>query len=478
MHSSKDTRRSSRVPVAVPVLVTSLNPATHFSEICETLVVNAHGCALRSPVKLDPGAALHLHSKEGRETLAKVVDCRPIDNQRDWMLAARLDRPENFWGLKSCPEDWMHLLNLPEPGQRKLLRKLMTMNSEAGDDQILEVSPGSRDVLDRLEKQLSDEHLRALISEVVQPLKGVVTNLREKLSTGEHKRSKFEVSLSQIPPELEEKLWVRLRQDLGPQLVNQTREQSEQILSGARETIDKKLTETRDEFRQHLVKELQTVEQRVEGISAGLADTLRQHLRTGVEEIQQRSTEAGNRLSREGEDLFRNLQQHLEDEHDAHCRQMRQIQAEFAAESSRLQGLVSDLTGRIAQLDDSTHRLESDLERRLGQMASETVTTARNQLENAVETVLQELGTRNARELDRQLERACNHLTQAQKESEGTMAESLNRQVAEALESFERTVEDVAHHSVSRWRVALANRLNSLARILGEQFPQESGHEN
>jgi hypothetical protein len=64
-------RRSSRVPVNVPVLVTSLEPGTRFSEVCETLVVNAHGCAMRSPVKLDAGVLLHFHSKEGRETTAR-----------------------------------------------------------------------------------------------------------------------------------------------------------------------------------------------------------------------------------------------------------------------------------------------------------------------------------------------------------------------------------------------------------------------
>ena len=57
-------RRSSRVPIQIPIHVTSLEPKTHFSEVCETLVVNAHGCALRLPVPLDKGSALHLHSKE------------------------------------------------------------------------------------------------------------------------------------------------------------------------------------------------------------------------------------------------------------------------------------------------------------------------------------------------------------------------------------------------------------------------------
>ncbi|HZU44072.1 MAG TPA: hypothetical protein VE994_15455 [Terriglobales bacterium] len=470
MHTSKHaTRRSSRVPVNLPVLVTSLKPGTHFSEICETMVVNAHGCALKSPVQLDAGAPLHFHSKEGRETMAQVVDCQPLGpDERGWKLAVRLDKPENFWGLNTCPEDWMNLLQLPNPAQKKLLRQLMSMNSDAP------LGSASPAVIENIERQLSDEHLRALISEVVHPLKTVVTNLKEKLAGGEPRRSKFEVSLSQIPPELEEKLWVRLKQDLGTQVLSQVSEQSQALLSTANDSIHRKLNETRDEFRQHVSKELQTVEQRAQGMSAGLTDTLRQHLQKAVDEITQRSTDAGNRMGREAEDLFRSLQQHLEEDHDAHCQEMRRIQAEFAAESSRLQAQVADLNGRIAQLDDSARQLESELERRLAQLATDTVSTARTQLEGAVETVLQDLGTRNARELQNQLDHACARLKHVQRETEVSVGESVKNHIAAGVETFERTIEDVGRHAVGGWRTALANRLNSLARVLGEQFPMEA----
>ena len=53
-------RRSSRVPINVPIRVTSMEPSAQFSEVCETLVVSAHGCALRFPVQLNSGSALRL----------------------------------------------------------------------------------------------------------------------------------------------------------------------------------------------------------------------------------------------------------------------------------------------------------------------------------------------------------------------------------------------------------------------------------
>src|ERR1700739_1009290 len=99
VNSPTALRRSSRVPINVPILVTSLEPGTRFSEVCETLVVNAHGCAMKSPVKLDAGVLLHFHSKEGRETTAKVINCQPLTlDLSAGQPAAGLARSENFCG--------------------------------------------------------------------------------------------------------------------------------------------------------------------------------------------------------------------------------------------------------------------------------------------------------------------------------------------------------------------------------------------
>src|SRR5260370_14874077 len=86
-----------------------------------------------------------------------------------------------------------------------------------------------------------------MLAELVQPLEEEVTDLKEKLAKGA-KRSRFEVSLSQIPPELEQQLELRLKKELGPQVLNQAREQSEQVLEAAKVAIDKKTAETHGEF--------------------------------------------------------------------------------------------------------------------------------------------------------------------------------------------------------------------------------------
>ncbi|HYA98267.1 MAG TPA: PilZ domain-containing protein, partial [Methylomirabilota bacterium] len=96
-------RRSSRVPMALPVTIISLEPKAQFLETCETLVISAHGCAMLSPIRLEAGVPLQFRVNNGRQTTAHVVDCQPLgSDQPGWKVAVKLDLPGNFWGLSSC----------------------------------------------------------------------------------------------------------------------------------------------------------------------------------------------------------------------------------------------------------------------------------------------------------------------------------------------------------------------------------------
>jgi hypothetical protein len=458
-------RRSSRVPITVPILVTSLDPGAQFSEVCETLVVNAHGCAMRSPVKLEAGVPLHFHNQDGRETTAQVVSCQPIGADRhSWMLGARFDQPDNFWGLQSCPNDWSRL---PTPAGEKLAPNLVPNSRQTMPPD--QAAASVKIALDRVRKQLSDEHLKVVLAELVRPLEAEVTNLKEKLAQGA-KKNRFEVSLSQIPPELEQQLELRLKKELGPQVLKQAREQSDQVLEAAKAAITQKTTETHDQFLQRVTRELQAVEQRTQGLSTDFAQNLREHLNRGLGELHQEVVDAGNRLKRLSEDLLRVMEHSLGEEHEARRRQLEQVQAAVAAESSRLQEQIVDLDRRMANLDESARRLESGLDQRLSQMASDAVRTARGEMEGALEAALAELGTRNAQELGNQLDEASASLKIIQKGIEASVSESLKIQASETMQAFEHSMDDLAQKCVERWRVAFAGGLNSLVRSLGEQF--------
>jgi hypothetical protein len=437
-------RRSSRVPVAVPILVTSLEePQPAFSEVCETLTVSAHGCSLRSTTRLDAGLPVQLQSKDGNWTMAHIVDCQPMNSgQSGWMLGARLDKPENFWGLETCPEDWARLLEMPSPNKSRKLRRPAPANGD----------------------------LHALVADLIEPLRAEVSEIRQRVEQREAGRSQFDISLSYIPPEVQEKVAVRLREELGAEVMEKTRLQSEQIMEATKDAIGKRLADVRNQFRGELSQELLRVEQRAQVLSDEITVAVQKHFQSGGERLEQQLLEAGIRLERRSEEFFRVLQQRLGEEHAGYRREMQNVHASVASEVADLQAETTNLGNRMTTLDATAHHLETDMDGRLVRVASDIISGARNQLENALDVVLKDLGTRNAKELGAQLEEARGRLKDVQKGIEASVSELVKTRVADSLVSFGQTIEALAQDSVSRWRGGLARDLGAVTEILARNL--------
>src|ERR1700730_3964649 len=462
-----NVRRSSRVPVNVPVRVTSLEPNSQFSEICETLVVSAHGCALRFPLQLDAGSALRLHGKAGRQTTAYVVFCQP-DGQGS-RLGARLDRPENFWGLEAYPDDGQ-VLEIPAPAASQPAKKLSASSAVLPKPQTPSRVPQA--FLDKLEEQLSEDRLRGVLAMLVRPLQSEVTELREKLAANA-KRNRFEVSLGYIPPELEEKLWERLRQDLGTRVLQQTRAQSAEMLGSAKTAIEQKISAALTEFRHRLAGELHAVEQRAQVLSKELTTTAQQHVRAGIEKLQRQALETGAHLNAQGEKLLCSLQGQLADSHEVHRHEIEQIRADAAAKASQLQSEVSDLGRRMTTLNESVRRLEADLDAHLERVAADMVSGAESQIESAVALALKNLQARGSNEVETRLGEMCGHLRTIQNRIEDSFSASVTAQGEEAVQSLAPHFEGLPRQSTEKWRLALARDLSSVANTLGQQLRQE-----
>jgi len=463
-------RRSSRVPVKVAIRVTSMEPNAQISEICETLVVSAHGCALRFPLKLDTGSALRLHSRGGRQATAYVVFCQPMGSDgQGFRLGAQLDRPENFWGLESYPDDW-RVLEMPVPTAQQPPQKLSAKSVVVHQQQT--PSRASQDVFDKLEEQLSEDRLRGILATLVRPLQAEVTELREKLAVNA-KRNRFEVSLGYIPPELEEKLWERLRQDLGTRILQQTREQSAEMLGSTKTAIEQKISAALTEFRHRLAGELHAVEQRAQVLSKELTTTAQQHVRAGIEKLQRQALETGAHLNAQGEKLLCSLQGQLADSHEVHRREIEQIRADAAAKASQLQSEVSDLGRRMTTLNESVRRLESDLDAHLERVAAEIVSGAESQIESAVALALKNLQALGSNEVEARLGEMCGHLRTIQNRIEDSFSASVTAQGEEAVQSIAQHFEELARQSTEKWRLALARDLSSVANTLGQQLRQE-----
>ena len=463
-------RRSSRVPINVPIRVTSMEPNAQFSEICETLVVSAHGCALRLPLKLDTGSALRLHSRGGRQATAYVVFCQPMGpDGQGFRLGAQLDRPENFWGLESCPDDWS-VVEMPAPAAQHPPHELSAKSAVLNQPQT--PSRASQDVLDKVREQLSEDRLRGILAKLVQPLQADVTELREKLAANA-KRNRFEVSLGYIPPELEEKLWERLRHELGTRVLEQTREQSAEMLGSAKTAMEEKTGAALTEFRHRLAGELHAVEQRAQVLSKELTTTTQQQVHAGMEKLQRQALEKEEHLDAASEKLLSSLQEQLAESHKVHRREVDQIQVDAAAKAFQLQSEVSDLGRRMAALNESVRRLESDLDAHLERIAAEIVSGAEGQIDGAVALALKNLQARGSNEVETRLSEMCGHLRTIQNRIEDSFSASVAGRGEEAVQSVAQQFEELAQRSTEKWRLALAKDLNSVANTLGQQLRQE-----
>jgi hypothetical protein len=109
-------RRSTRLPLEVPVLLTSLNAAVTFSEQCNTTLVNAHGCGLIVPRAIAQGIQVRLEIVSARRhTTARVAEVVPLGGDPEtWLVGLELDVPGNFWGIDYAPSDWK-IEDIPSP---------------------------------------------------------------------------------------------------------------------------------------------------------------------------------------------------------------------------------------------------------------------------------------------------------------------------------------------------------------------------
>jgi gas vesicle protein len=327
-------------------------------------------------------------------------------------------------------------------------------------------------VLDKIEEQLSEDRLRGILARLVQPLQAEVTEIREKLA-GNARRNRFEVSLGHIPPELEQKLWERLRSDVGTRVLEQTREQSAEMLGAAKTVIEQETRTALTEFRHRLAGELHAVEQRAQVLSKELTTTAQHHVRSGIEKLQRHAVETGAHLNAQGDELVSSLQGQLADSHAVHRRKMEQIQTDTAAKASLLQSEVTDLGRRIEALNESVRRLESDLDAHLERIAGEIVTEARTHLENAVALTLKDLQARSSNEVEARVNEMCGHLRTIQNRIEDSFSGSLEAQGEEAVRSIAQQFEELAQQSVEKWRIALAKDLSAVANTLGQHLRQE-----
>src|SRR5579863_2102932 len=106
--TSKATRRSTRLRVEIPIIVTSMDRTHPFSAECIALVVGPQGCGFRSSQALPLETPVLLSNlPAGGSASGRVANCLPLGSDgKYFLIGVALYNHANVWGIANPPEDW------------------------------------------------------------------------------------------------------------------------------------------------------------------------------------------------------------------------------------------------------------------------------------------------------------------------------------------------------------------------------------
>lgn len=106
--TSKATRRSTRLRVEIPIVVTSMDRTHPFSAECLVLVVGPQGCGFRSSQALPLETPVLLSDlPDGGSVSGRVANCLPLGSDgKHFLIGVALYNHANVWGIANPPEDW------------------------------------------------------------------------------------------------------------------------------------------------------------------------------------------------------------------------------------------------------------------------------------------------------------------------------------------------------------------------------------
>jgi hypothetical protein len=104
----KSVRRSTRLRVEIPMVVTSLDRRHSFSAHCIALVVSPQGCGFRTTQPLPLETPVTLSDLPGGGTASgRVASCLPLGTDgKFFLVGVSLYNHGNVWAITDPPDDW------------------------------------------------------------------------------------------------------------------------------------------------------------------------------------------------------------------------------------------------------------------------------------------------------------------------------------------------------------------------------------
>lgn len=101
-------RRTTRIPLRIPVVIVIEEGGQHRSQEAWTMIVNVHGAKIECPRRFGMQEAVTIQVPfNGRSQTGKVVWSKSERNESgNYEFGVELDQPENLWGVMFPPSDW------------------------------------------------------------------------------------------------------------------------------------------------------------------------------------------------------------------------------------------------------------------------------------------------------------------------------------------------------------------------------------
>ena len=108
IHTPKTPRRSTRLSVEIPIIVTSMDRRHPFSAQCIAIVVSPQGCGFRTSQAFPLETPILVGElPDGATATGRVASCLPLGNDgKSFLIGVALYNPGNVWGITNPPADW------------------------------------------------------------------------------------------------------------------------------------------------------------------------------------------------------------------------------------------------------------------------------------------------------------------------------------------------------------------------------------
>ncbi len=446
------------------------------------------------------------------------------------MLGISLDKPGNFWGVTPCPQDWLRpfvhrpeetskllqplaapvanerpdwrsrvssmaltpSVNHPEASGRvenraNSARQATSPPPQAGTAVATGVDPAERQPVATSESvSYQSDRLSALVTELIQPLRTELEAMRRQFTEAEQKRHALGLALAQMPSDVEERLWSRLRSSLEAEIAKKT---------GSVQTQVTQLQTQLESIRpgQDVTNSLRELSARLAAIDVDMHATVQEQAATArrqVEEladkiktVEQLATGSAERLARlpalvtsqiaqQQDSLLavtrdcvkdiENLQQ-FRSETEATLQQMVQVQAAFDALSEQVAQIKREHLSALQE------RLEGQIREQSEQMLSVANTLINEQRTDSAENARMAAESFHKIELAAESlkERFHKTVTDAQQQTLAVFEHHINhahdnvrKRIAEELQGFYSQAKTLSEEISGRLRQELTESFN------------------